>query len=150
MGSNQISQPTSVTLLNSRFLTHTIKKSHHRVTKTRVIAKIKFHIGKSPSRRFKAQEKAHVSLDHKILVFSSVFKAFKPKLFENFLKKNFHSVVRNQTWLSKMNLLHKIIENRELVSTGEAESFSSLVLFKFIILNGEEKDSACPKWAGKF
>lgn len=41
-------------------------------------------------------------------------------------------------------------ENCELVSAGEAVSFSSLVLINFIVRNGEEKESAGPKWAGNF
>lgn len=42
-------------------------------------------------------------------------------------------------------------ENCELVSAGEAVSFSSLVLINLIIRNGEEKESASPaKWASKF
>lgn len=50
-----------------------------------------------------------------------------------------------------MNLFHKITEHCELVSIGEAESFSSLVLFNHIICNGkQEKESTGPQRAGKF
>lgn len=49
-----------------------------------------------------------------------------------------------------MSPIREIIENRELISAGEAESFSSLVLIFRIILNGEEKESASPAGAGEF
>lgn len=50
-----------------------------------------------------------------------------------------------------MNKLRKQNEKRELVSTGEAVSFSSLVINYRIVCNGQEKKSARPaQWAGKF
>jgi hypothetical protein len=49
-------------------------------------------------------------------------------------------------WLSKMKNPIEINENCELVSAGEAVSFSSLVLINRIIRNGEKK-SAGPQWA---
>lgn len=43
-----------------------------------------------------------------------------------------------------------INENCELVSAGEAVSFSSLVLVYLTAPHGEEEKSAGPEWAGKF
>ena len=40
-----------------------------------------------------------------------------------------------------------INENCELVSAGEAVSFSSLFLINLIAHNGEKKKSAGPQWA---
>jgi hypothetical protein len=54
-----------------------------------------------------------------------------------------------QNGVLKMNQIN-INENCELVSAGEAVSFSSLVLIYFTAPNGEEEKSAGPQWAGKF
>lgn len=49
-----------------------------------------------------------------------------------------------------MNPLRKNNENCELVSAGEAESFSCLVFNHLIICNGKETESGRPQWAAEF
>lgn len=65
-------------------------------------------------------------------------------------RENFQFLQPKSKWLFKMNQLRIKKENRELVSIGEAESFSSLVFNYCIVCNGQEKESAGPQWAGKF
>jgi hypothetical protein len=71
-------------------------------------------------------------------------------IWKNFQREIFSIFALNSRWsVNKMNQINNN-ENCELVSAGEAVSFSSLVLVHVIAPNGEEEKSAGPQWAGEF
>lgn len=152
--------------MGKSFSSHTIKsqcssRSHyHHQSLSRFFPKrewfakfYNFHEKNRQSRDLKRNKRLTQASTTEFSYFSKFSKLFKQRISDWKFQWKFSFIrQRIKHGFLKMNQFHKITENCELVSAGEAELFSSIVFINFIICNGqqEEKSALRPQWAGKF